>query len=256
MTNEELVADYHNGNKKAMDEIVLKNKGLVYKLAIKYNNYSYSYDSSSIDKDDLIQEGFIGLMVAVNKYEIKTDNPAKFSTYAVFWIRQKISRFMNTKLTSGEISLNKTYDEGDSLELIDLQVDENDQYLDIEERSCNQELHEALEEAMRKNTTLMEREILKLNHGWNNTECMSINELADLFHIPQRQVFYRKYSAINKLRRSSWGAQMIREIYKENQIRSYDNVDSLLNQIDYYSKNIGALNSDTKDILHKYTPYI
>ena len=43
-----------------------------------------------IDLEDLIQEGAIGLMKAISKYEYKLGN--KFSTYATWWIRQSITR--------------------------------------------------------------------------------------------------------------------------------------------------------------------
>ena len=56
MTNEELVELYQGGDKKALDLIIDQNKGMVYKLVNKF----YTEDTSSIDKDDLEQEGFMG----------------------------------------------------------------------------------------------------------------------------------------------------------------------------------------------------
>lgn len=49
-------------------------------------------DVSNIDILDLIQEGNIGLMKAVNKFEYWRGN--KFSTYATWWIRQAITRYI------------------------------------------------------------------------------------------------------------------------------------------------------------------
>jgi RNA polymerase primary sigma factor len=48
--------------------------------------------SSGIDVEDLINEGNIGLSKAVDKFDGKKDN--RFSTYAVWWIRQGIMRYI------------------------------------------------------------------------------------------------------------------------------------------------------------------
>jgi len=50
-------------------------------------------DVSNIDILDLIQEGNIGLMKAVDKFEYQRGN--KFSTYATWWIRQSIDRYID-----------------------------------------------------------------------------------------------------------------------------------------------------------------
>src|SRR5262249_20610467 len=47
-----------------------------------------SYRSSSVDFLDLIQEGTLGLMQAVDRYDWRRDT--KFSTYAAWWIRHGI----------------------------------------------------------------------------------------------------------------------------------------------------------------------
>ncbi|MDH3627967.1 MAG: sigma-70 family RNA polymerase sigma factor [Acidobacteriota bacterium] len=72
----------------ARDALILANLRLVVHLAKKYLNHGISFM-------DLIQEGNIGLMKAVEKFEYERGN--KFSTYAYWWIKQAIERAIADK---------------------------------------------------------------------------------------------------------------------------------------------------------------
>ena len=74
--------------KTARDKLIESNLRLVVSIAKKYAN-------KGMDVDDLVQEGNLGLMRAVKKY-----NPTynlRFSTYATWWIRQAITRAIGEK---------------------------------------------------------------------------------------------------------------------------------------------------------------
>lgn len=72
----------------ARDALILANLRLVVHIAKKYLNHGIAFM-------DLIQEGNIGLMKAVEKFEYERGN--KFSTYAYWWIKQAIERAIADK---------------------------------------------------------------------------------------------------------------------------------------------------------------
>ena len=69
--------------KEARDKFIVTNLRLVVSIA---KNFQYS----SVPLMDIIQDGTMGLMKAVDRYDVKKG--FRFSTYATWWIRQSISR--------------------------------------------------------------------------------------------------------------------------------------------------------------------
>lgn len=70
----------------AMEKIVIANSHLVKKIVGKYKNFV----TSSYNEEDMMQAGMHGLMKAAERFDVSRGN--QFSTYAVYWIRQSISR--------------------------------------------------------------------------------------------------------------------------------------------------------------------
>lgn len=79
----ELAKRMESGDEAGRNEMIEKNLRLVVSIAKRYPGYGLSMQ-------DLIQEGNIGLMKAVGRYDYRKG--FRFSTYATWWIRQSITR--------------------------------------------------------------------------------------------------------------------------------------------------------------------
>lgn len=80
-----LIEMAHGGDKGARDRLVTENFGLVWSIVRRFTGRGY-------DPEDLFQIGSIGLMKAIDKFDLSYD--VKFSTYAVPMITGEIKRFL------------------------------------------------------------------------------------------------------------------------------------------------------------------
>ena len=79
----DLAKRIQKGDKKARDQMIRSNLRLVISIAKRYSNLG-------VPLSDLIEEGNIGLMKSVDKFD--PNRGFRFSTYAAWWIKQGISR--------------------------------------------------------------------------------------------------------------------------------------------------------------------
>lgn len=84
--SKELLIRIKNGDEQARNLFINRNLRLVVKCA-------QQYQGKGIDFLDLIQEGNVGLIKAINKFDVTLG--FQFSTYALYWIRQSIMRALS-----------------------------------------------------------------------------------------------------------------------------------------------------------------
>jgi len=102
----ELAKRIEQGDEEAREKLASANLRLVISIAKKYRGYGLPFL-------DIIQEGNIGLMKAIDKFDWRKGY--KFSTYATWWIRQSILKALNNesrtvRVPSHVTSLNRKID--------------------------------------------------------------------------------------------------------------------------------------------------
>ena len=80
-----LIDRAHKGDKGARDQLVLENMGLIWSIVRRFQGRGH-------EMEDLFQIGSIGLMKAIDKFDLSYD--VRFSTYAVPMIMGEIKRFL------------------------------------------------------------------------------------------------------------------------------------------------------------------
>lgn len=120
----ELAKRIEQGDKEAKEKLFRANMRLVVSIAKKYRGFGLEFE-------DLIQEGYLGLLKAIEKYDYRMGY--KFATYATWWIRQAVVRALQNsgnmiripvhrldKIIQIENMLKKGYDKEDVIKHLDI----------------------------------------------------------------------------------------------------------------------------------------
>lgn len=191
-----------------------------------------------VDRDDLIQEGYIGMITAVNRYDISLEKKAKFLTYAYFWIKQKMSNYIS-RFKVNDDSLNELIGEDKDTEKIELTIDHNDGYEVVEKKAFNEWLRENEIRLMNEKLTLKQREVIELHYGFNS-RVHTDKEISEIFKEKCTNIIFIRNQAINELRRTDFMRNLFVEMKGINREEYwFDNtkyIESLDVEIEKYNK--------------------
>lgn len=178
---------------KAKNTLVERNLRLVVYIAKKFEN-------SGVNIEDLISIGTIGLMKAINSFNL--DKNIKLATYASRCIENEILMYLrkNNKIKT-EVSIDEpinTDSEGNDLSLADILGTDNDSIFKSVEDNDNKKV---LEVAIKK---LEDREktIMQLRYGFNGYDELTQKEVADKLGISQSYISRIEKKVINNLKKN------------------------------------------------------
>lgn len=157
-TDKELLIEIRNNKFGAIEELIEKYRPTVEVIAMKYINFS-------LEKDDLIQEGMIGLLAAINSYN--DEKGAKFATYASRCINNSVQTALRKFSRLKDIPQNN---------IVALEEDylDNQIALSAEDEYLAKESVSTLTEILYEGLSSFENEVLRLHI----VGC-SYNEIAD-----------------------------------------------------------------------------
>lgn len=180
-----------NGDITARNILVEHNLRLVAHIIKKYY-------AVNVDQDDLVSIGTIGLIKAINTFDM--DKNIKLSSYASRCIENEIlMHFRNLKKSSQNVSLEDAVDidkDGNTLKLMDL-LSIDDDFADNLDKKLNlQKINKYLTETLTKR----ELQIINLRYGLNGSKPLTQREVSSIMNISRSYVSRIEKKALEKLK--------------------------------------------------------
>ena len=179
------------GDEEARQKLILHNLRLVSHIVRKYY-------STARNPDDLVSIGTIGLVKAVDTFNVH--NGARFATYAAKCIQNEIlMHFRSQKKLSSEVSINDTIDvdrDGNPLTYIDVICSDEDISEEIDRKLLTDKMLHMLDTVL----TARERQIVIMRYGLCDIQERTQREIAAELHISRSYVSRIEKSALQKLK--------------------------------------------------------
>jgi RNA polymerase sporulation-specific sigma factor len=180
------------GDIEARNKLVEHNLRLVAHIIKKY------YGTQS-EQDDLVSIGTIGLIKAINTYDLSKN--IRLSSYASRCIENEIlMHFRYAKKSSQDVSLNETIDtdkDGNPLTLLDIMSIDDNIIDELNLKFNSQKLGQFINEEL----SPREKKIILLRYGLNGKEPMTQKEVAKLLNISRSYVSRIETKALKTLRK-------------------------------------------------------
>ncbi len=188
----ECLIKWKNGDINARNKLVEHNLRLVAHIAKKY------YASCS-DTDELVSIGTIGLIKAVNTFDL--DKNIRLSSYASRCIENEVLMyFRNGKKSSQDMSLDDAIDsdsDGNKLTLMDIMSIDDDFVDDIDIKLKSEKLQKYISEVL----TPREKLVITLRYGLDGQEPLTQREIAKKLNISRSYVSRIEKKALEGLKK-------------------------------------------------------
>ena len=182
----------NEGDINARNKLVEHNLRLVAHIIKKYY-------SSQNDQDDLVSIGTIGLIKAINTFDINKN--IKLSSYASRCIENEIlMHFRNLKKTSQDISLNEAIDmdkDGNSLSLFDILSVDDDILDNINTKLNLKKIYEYIDSELDSR----EKQVIILRYGLNGENPITQREVAEILGVSRSYISRIETKALKTLKR-------------------------------------------------------
>ena len=189
------------GDKAAREVLVEQNMGLVYSVVRRFKN-------RGVEMEDLIQIGCVGLLKAIDKFDVSYD--VKFSTYAVPMITGEIKRFLRDdgmikvsrslkeaswKAYAARESLERKLGREPSLNEIaeEIQVSVEELALALDASAEVESLHKVIYQGEGNDISLMYRIEEPVSQGELLLNRMLLEEILQTLEPKERQIIYLRY---------------------------------------------------------------
>jgi len=187
---QDLLSKMQHGDDEARKQLIEHNLRLVAHIIKKYYN-------SSVEQDDLISIGTIGLIKAVSTFN--PDKGIRLATYAARCIENEVLMyFRNLKKSAQDVFISDPIDtdkEGNSLTLLDVIADDSCIADDIDLKIKLEKLKKYIVETL----TERERIIIELRYGIGGRTEMTQREVAGMLDISRSYVSRIEKKALEKL---------------------------------------------------------
>ncbi|MEE1064544.1 MAG: RNA polymerase sporulation sigma factor SigK [Acutalibacteraceae bacterium] len=182
-----------NGDKEAKSKLIEHNLRLVAHIIKKYY-------ANSTQQDDLISIGTIGLIKAINTFDV--EKGTRLATYAARCVENEILMYFRAqKKNAQDVSVNEPIDtdsEGNPLTLMDIIATEDEIVEDIYKMTMLKKLRSEI----KKITNPRERTIIILRYGLDSKKPLTQLEVAEKLNISRSYVSRIEKKVLTRLRKA------------------------------------------------------
>ena len=166
-------------------------------------NIARQYQRPGVEMLDLIQEGNIGLIKAVDMFDPAQGN--RLSTLAFYWINKHIQRFLNHE-PDDLVSLDMEITDGAAILLLSDTIEDKGTILGgqtIQHIDAVME-HEEMQRQVREmlaSLSLREQEVIRLLYGLDNYPVLSRNEVAQIIGVSLQYISRIRIDTLRRLKK-------------------------------------------------------